>query len=724
MKQDIIFDFVITEDSKYMIFMDEVYSNKSEFSLGSIWDNTYIFNEILKNKLPNQLNEDIRRELNIDITKINWDKQNIEKWLKDPSILSEDNIWTQAVNKITDLAGDTLKNLFLKGIVPALRWYRKNTQNIMGSAADAFFSLFPATAPFHKGMWLAIIALDIYEMITNDYDEVSRDMPILNLIMDIATFLFSKAATGAFSAFKTTKSVPPKYAKVILDKLPVVTDNIRKFINAMSKNVSGTSIKKFISTTLNGLDEIIKKVVEFLNTQVGKEVARGVGSNVAVNTSIAAGAAGISALNNISDEEKMKLLLKAKQNIGYEGSIFLSEMLEEANPAMNLLSTVGDDVKNKISKTNLKKLSTINLPTNLFKQLKSGAWVLETEPIRYNGAIYRHINVDFLTKLASTNKFDELSSIKLKDGSNLANVLNTLKKDPDAVKKVKATKSKATSEPLVDASKQVDNVTDPLEKDVKTVSRKVKVEMLRLLKNSNLNSTLKEVFRGGFRKNRASLQKTVIFTLQKIGYFKSLPKPTFMQVATWVILGVGDGSEVYNAYVRSKYSGSGLPKNILNAFANATGQVFRKYILLTALYNSLLFIYDMSIKNIEVSSGNQEKDNRNLMIIIIDWINNNGQLLSFHYVSPFAVMVDFFGDVLTSILRGTVIEDIKGEIKKGRDSALKRIKNDLDELEKKLDPTLNKEQTNAPQTTDIKNNIDTTKKEKIKFDISQFEGYE
>jgi hypothetical protein len=47
--KDFVFDLVVSENEKYVIIMDQVFTKQSKgVSIGSIWENTYIFNELVK----------------------------------------------------------------------------------------------------------------------------------------------------------------------------------------------------------------------------------------------------------------------------------------------------------------------------------------------------------------------------------------------------------------------------------------------------------------------------------------------------------------------------------------------------------------------------------------------------------------------------------------------------------------------------------------------------
>ena len=65
--KDFVFDFVLTENEKYVIIMDQVFvAGGDGNSIGSIWENTYIFNEMINESISKMetLNEEIKTNIN------------------------------------------------------------------------------------------------------------------------------------------------------------------------------------------------------------------------------------------------------------------------------------------------------------------------------------------------------------------------------------------------------------------------------------------------------------------------------------------------------------------------------------------------------------------------------------------------------------------------------------------------------------------------------------
>ena len=73
--KDFVFDFILTENEKYVIIMDQVFvAGGDGNSIGSIWEHTYIFNEIINESISKleTLNEEVRTNINNIVESIEW----------------------------------------------------------------------------------------------------------------------------------------------------------------------------------------------------------------------------------------------------------------------------------------------------------------------------------------------------------------------------------------------------------------------------------------------------------------------------------------------------------------------------------------------------------------------------------------------------------------------------------------------------------------------------
>jgi hypothetical protein len=304
-KQDFVFDFVLTENKKYVIIMDEVFATYSKGkSIGSIWENTHIFNELINeslNKLGNNITESVRHEVDNILENVKWTKENISKWITDSPILSEQSVWDTikaSGSKIVDSLGKGMEGIFKEGVLPFLRWVRRGLQTGVGMVIDIVASILLVKS--NMVVWLLVCALDIYEIVTNDYDPKDperKESPYMGLISDMISALFTAAAGKLFS-----KAVPQiqkagiqKASPTIIRMLETLSNKIPT-LNGQIKNATTLLAKKFkgdgvISTILRSIDNVLLNLENFvsklLSKQGAKAVATGVGLTAATKNTIA-----------------------------------------------------------------------------------------------------------------------------------------------------------------------------------------------------------------------------------------------------------------------------------------------------------------------------------------------------------------------------------------------------------------------------------------------------
>jgi hypothetical protein len=83
---DYVFDFVMTENKKYVIYMDEVFSGGK--LIGSIWENTWVITEIIKETLMStapvdMLREEASKTVEFVLEGIEWTKETVSQIIKE-----------------------------------------------------------------------------------------------------------------------------------------------------------------------------------------------------------------------------------------------------------------------------------------------------------------------------------------------------------------------------------------------------------------------------------------------------------------------------------------------------------------------------------------------------------------------------------------------------------------------------------------------------------------
>ena len=137
-----IFDFVITENGKYMIFADNLVSTELGY-IGNIWENTWVFNELIEENLKNfgdlleeQTAKSIiwTKELFLETLQSITAQEVLDEQIWDWVKKTANSAWEGAKKvggAIVKGAGDLAKRVLMQGVLPAMRWIRRNAYTAM-----------------------------------------------------------------------------------------------------------------------------------------------------------------------------------------------------------------------------------------------------------------------------------------------------------------------------------------------------------------------------------------------------------------------------------------------------------------------------------------------------------------------------------------------------------------------------------------------------------------
>lgn len=296
---DFVFDMVLTENQKYLIFMDQVFVNGGDGkSIGSIWENTHIFNEIVYETLDKieTLQESIKKDVVTIFETFQWKKEDVKKWIEDETLLNEESWWesiksgtSDLLNKFGQASVNAVSTVFKQGVLPALRWIRRQLYTTGGIIVDVAASiLFPKSTAL---IWVAIVLLDIYEIGVGNYDPKDPDrmqMPFFFLLADAIGALF----TGA-SAILMKKAAPKIAQGGIKEASPAIVNLIKSAANkvpslkSMLNNVAKTLTTKFgegglISKMLGFADKVLGQLQQFLGKIFSKQGLKAAGTGTVV----------------------------------------------------------------------------------------------------------------------------------------------------------------------------------------------------------------------------------------------------------------------------------------------------------------------------------------------------------------------------------------------------------------------------------------------------------
>jgi hypothetical protein len=334
--ESVVFTDWLSPDEKYLIFLDELYDVENKTKLGNIWENFDNFKLFLKHSfdvsnLPKQIKEDFNNSFNKVL--ITENLQSIIEIKNDFKQLMTEGLWSSfknwAVetgksswegfkefgktvykgtgdffNKISKGQWKEAFSIIGKGVLYLARKLRSAMYHPIGMILDAVLIATGIGLGAQKVVWGIIVALDVYEILTGNYEE---QLPIwqrlLFLGVDILGFVFAGAAAkaakvpleAAVGGLKTAEQVAAaasksSWLKSILTKMKGALDSVPGMLkntsNWLSKKLP--SAAKFINGIFSGLGKIITQLSEFLTkvfsstSKVSKGVKAGLGTGALV----------------------------------------------------------------------------------------------------------------------------------------------------------------------------------------------------------------------------------------------------------------------------------------------------------------------------------------------------------------------------------------------------------------------------------------------------------
>ena len=319
-KRDYIFEACVTTDGRYFIIQDDVFDIQEQKTIGNLWDSLDVFKTIFEN-VKLEIDEYVAVRENILSLPILESQQNLYG-LRD--ILLEFNFlqdtwlgrqFKNAGNSIVDFAKTSYEGvkkfgvavsqgewtniltLLGQGVKYLLRKLKDAMYSNLGMIVDAVLMATGVGIGATKTAWGLITALDIYQLITDDWSEEEKNDPFwlkcLFLGFDILGLMSAaaaaKSARQGIMPLKTIANSPEKIARYF-EKNPKIKGTIGSMINgiksvpAILESVMVSLSKKFpkganfIKGVLGGLKSITTKFTESLTKLIGT------GSTKAVST--------------------------------------------------------------------------------------------------------------------------------------------------------------------------------------------------------------------------------------------------------------------------------------------------------------------------------------------------------------------------------------------------------------------------------------------------------
>jgi len=323
------YDFIISDwlspDEKYAIFLDELYDIENKVKLGNIFENFELFTKFIKHSfdvatdVSQQIKESVYESIDrLIITESNRNISNLKGVIRE--VLNEDNIFTKVAGAAKDWAVDTVKsaytgvsdfistgidaakklykdisegdwkdilNLIKKGALYVARKIRAALYHPIGLILDAILIATGIGKGVQFVIWAIVVALDIYELVSGDYEEPDSSMigRLFFFGIDIIGLVFAgaaaKAGKGLISGLlRKFGSTTEGLAKAVKSS-PAFEGILKNILEGSSKAVGfmeraaqylktkSPMMYKFISGIMGGLVKFLTWLVNIVKAILG-----------------------------------------------------------------------------------------------------------------------------------------------------------------------------------------------------------------------------------------------------------------------------------------------------------------------------------------------------------------------------------------------------------------------------------------------------------------------
>jgi hypothetical protein len=399
----------ISEDNRYAVFMDHLFDIQNKTDLGNIWkksDNLFLFLEHVFNvsSLPSSIKEESQRffskrvllENTIDLTSIKpiikkilkedfWKDTAVGrglgyagKWVKNTAIDTYKGIgdtfkeaWEglkQAGIALSKGDFKELMSLIGKGFLWAGRKIRQAAYSTVGMIIDAVLIATGVGKVAQVVVWAIIVAVDIYEFISGDYEE--KDQPLWLRILffgcDVLGLVFAGAAAkaarsaikGVIGGTKVASEMGPKIAANptvmgIIKKMVTAVKDIPSKMAGLAKQLGkGGFWSNLLGKALSGVGSFVKQFLKSIASLFTKKEMRPV--------LLQLGLIGGIGTYEVSQEEKLAELKRKKkvqdQNLASQGSQINKQGKELASQSSTLVASMDKTNPNFEDLEALKKL--------------------------------------------------------------------------------------------------------------------------------------------------------------------------------------------------------------------------------------------------------------------------------------------------------------------------------------------------------------------------------
>lgn len=336
--QYVILDW-LSPDENYSIFLDELYDIKNKTNLGNIWENFDNFKFFIKHSfdvaenIPTEIKESVNTSLkNLILTESTQDFSKLKpfikeylineglgdwvngagKWLKDTAVDAVKGFGNfvnksfegikSVVNGITSGEWTDVLNLIKKGALWVARKIRGALYNPIGLILDAILVATGIGKSVQVVIWGIVVGLDIYELISGDYEDKDENflMRLLFTGIDIIALVTAGAAAKASKTligslvrkFGTSTEGLSKAVKSnsmfkgILEKMMSTAQSASTKMGEVAKFLQQKSpmMYKFISGILNFVGKFAQKIIDTVKgiLGIGNKIEKTLGGGGAI----------------------------------------------------------------------------------------------------------------------------------------------------------------------------------------------------------------------------------------------------------------------------------------------------------------------------------------------------------------------------------------------------------------------------------------------------------
>ena len=203
----------------------------------------------------------------------------------------------KALEGLNAVAQKIIIPIIQQGVIPLMRWIRRNLNSYMGIIVDVIVSFTPGVAVM-KVIWMLIVVLDCYEIGSGNYDPQDperKEMPFVFLTIDLISLLLTRAAAAPVSAGlkivakRKAAQLGPGIIKTTLTKLLQAMPKLKSFLGLVKNfltKVFGAGASKVVSSVFGFFDNVITKFITWIQSLVGATAKKATIGKLATGTVI------------------------------------------------------------------------------------------------------------------------------------------------------------------------------------------------------------------------------------------------------------------------------------------------------------------------------------------------------------------------------------------------------------------------------------------------------